>query len=90
MAPANKQRVIALMMKESKIPADVAAETYSVLMEGHGGYAEDARFDVDGFKNVLKLRAEVEGQWDGQPPAPEKYYDSSYYSEALAKRKGAK
>ena len=90
MGPANKQKVIELMMKESKIPADVAAETYGVLMEGHGGYAEDARLDLDGFKNVLKLRAEVEGQWDGHPPAPEKYYDSSYYSEALAKLKGAK
>jgi ABC-type nitrate/sulfonate/bicarbonate transport system substrate-binding protein len=90
MAPANKQKVIELMMNESKIPADVAAETYSVLMEGRGGYAEDARFDLDGFKNVLKLRAEVEGQWNGHPPAPEKYYDSSYYDAALAKLKGAK
>ena len=46
--------------------------------------------DLDGFKNVLKLRAEVEGQWGGYPPAPEKYYDSSYYFGALAKLKGAK
>ncbi|HYT23924.1 MAG TPA: hypothetical protein VEW05_27240, partial [Candidatus Polarisedimenticolia bacterium] len=90
MAPANKQKVIELMMKESKIPADVAGETYAVLIEGHGGYADDARFDLDGFKNVLKLRAEVEGQWSGHPPAPEKYYDSSYYVEALAKLKGAR
>src|SRR5437879_4660107 len=88
--PANKQKGIELMMKESKIPADVAGETYAVLIEGHGGYADDARFDLDGFKNVLKLRAEVEGQWGGHPPAPEKYYDSSYYVEALAKLKGAK
>jgi ABC-type nitrate/sulfonate/bicarbonate transport system substrate-binding protein len=90
MAPANKQKVIELMMKESKIPADVAQETYAVLIEGPGGYAADARFDLDGFKNVLKLRAEVEGQWGGHPPAPEKYYDSSYYFEALARLKGAK
>src|ERR1700674_1775819 len=90
MAPANKQKVIELMMKESKIPADVAQETYAVLIEGPGGYAADARFDLDGFKNVLKLRAEVEGQWGGHPPAPETYYDSSYYFEALAKLKGAK
>jgi ABC-type nitrate/sulfonate/bicarbonate transport system substrate-binding protein len=90
MAPANKQKVIELMMKESKIPADVAEKTYAVLIEGQGGYAADARFDLDGFKNVLKLRAEVEGQWDGRPPAPEKYYDSSYYDAAVAKLKGAK
>jgi len=90
MAPANKQKVIELMMKESKIPADVAGETYAVLIEGQGGYAADARFDLDGFKNVLKLRAEVEGQWGGHPPVPEKYYDSSYYDTAVAKLKGAK
>jgi hypothetical protein len=55
-----------------------------------GGYEKDAAFDLDGFKNVLKLRAEVEGQWGGHPPGPEKYYDSSYYDAALAKLKGAK
>ena len=41
-----------------------------------GGFAKDAQFDLEGFKNVLKLRAEVEGQWGGHPPALEKYYDS--------------
>jgi ABC-type nitrate/sulfonate/bicarbonate transport system substrate-binding protein len=91
MAPANKQKVIELMMKESKIPADVATETYGLLMEEHGGYMEDARLDLEGFRNVLKLRAEVEGQWGGHPPGPEKYYDSTYYDAALAKAvKGAK
>ena len=90
MAPANKQKVIELMKNEFKISADVAGETYGVLMEGHGGYAEDAQFDLEGFKNVLKLRAEVEGQWGGHPPEPEKYYDSSYYDAAVAKLKGTK
>jgi len=27
------------------------------------GIAKDAKLDMDGFKNVLKLRAEIEGQW---------------------------
>jgi hypothetical protein len=54
-------------------------------MNHPGGFAPDARLDLEGFKNVLKLRAEVEGQWDGHPPAPEKYYDSTYYDAALAK-----
>jgi hypothetical protein len=59
-------------------------------MNHPGGFAADARLDMEGFKNVLKLRAEVEGQWGGHPPAPEKYYDSTYYAAALAKLKGAK
>lgn len=87
LAPANKQQVIELLMKESGLPASVAAETYALSMEGQGGHEQDARFDLNGFKNVLKLRAEVEGQWGGRAPAAEKYYDLSYYQEALSKLK---
>jgi len=87
MAPANKQAVIELMTKEMHLAPEVAAETYEASMTHPGGFAKDARFDLDGFKNVLKLRAEVEGQWGGHPPAPEKYYDPAFYLEALAKLK---
>jgi ABC-type nitrate/sulfonate/bicarbonate transport system substrate-binding protein len=89
-AASNKQQVIELMIKESHLAPDVAVETYELSMTRAGGYEKDAALDLDGFKNVLKLRAEVEGQWDGHPPGPEKYYDSSYYDAALAKLKGAK
>jgi ABC-type nitrate/sulfonate/bicarbonate transport system substrate-binding protein len=90
MDPANKQQVIDLMVKESHLAPDVAAENYEAVMTKPGGFARDARFDLEGFRNVLKLRAEIEGSWGGRPPAPEKYYDSSYYEAALAKLKGAK
>lgn len=89
MAPANKQQVLELMVKESHLAPEVAAESYESLMSRPGGYAKNASFDLDGFKNVLKLRAEIEGSWDGHPPAAEKYYDSSYYTEALAKLKSS-
>jgi ABC-type nitrate/sulfonate/bicarbonate transport system substrate-binding protein len=85
MAPSNKQQVIELLVKESHLAPEVAAETYESSMNHPSGFATDARLDVEGFKNVLKLRAEVEGQWGGHPPAPEKYYDSTYYDAALAK-----
>ena len=29
-------------------------------------------------------RAEIEGQWAGNPPEPDKYIDLSYYNKALA------
>jgi ABC-type nitrate/sulfonate/bicarbonate transport system substrate-binding protein len=90
MAPANKQQVIELLVKESHLAPEVAAESYESSMNHPGGFAADARFDLEGFKNVLKLRAEVEGQWNGHPPGPEKYYDSLYYDAAVAKLKGAK
>lgn len=90
MAPTNKQQVIELLVKESHLAPEVAAETYESSMNHPGGFAADARMDLEGFKNVLKLRAEIEGQWGGHPPGPERYYDSSYYEAALAKLKGAK
>jgi ABC-type nitrate/sulfonate/bicarbonate transport system substrate-binding protein len=85
MEPANKQQVIEMMVKESHLAPDAAVETYEVSMTKPGGFERDARFDLEGFKNVLKLRAEIEGSWGGHPPAPEKYYDSTYYDAALAK-----
>src|SRR5260370_24750395 len=77
--PGNRDQVIALLMKESHLPADVAAETYILSMTRPGGYEKAARLDLDGFTNVLKLRAEIEGQWGGHPPASGKYYDASYF-----------
>jgi hypothetical protein len=40
----------------------------------------EVRFDLEGFKNVLQLRAEYEGV---APAAPERYLDLSYYARAL-------
>jgi ABC-type nitrate/sulfonate/bicarbonate transport system substrate-binding protein len=85
MAPPNKEKVIDLWVKEFHLAPEVAAEAYESSMNHPGGFAPDARLDLEGFKNVLKLRAEVEGQWGGHPPGPEKYYDPAYYNAALAK-----
>jgi ABC-type nitrate/sulfonate/bicarbonate transport system substrate-binding protein len=83
MAPGNKQQAIALMEKEWKLSPEVAAQTYAAEVEGPGGLEKDARFDLDGFKNVLKIRADVEGQWQGTPPSPERYFDLTYYDAAV-------
>jgi len=85
MAPANKLQVIDLLVKESHLAPDVATESYESSMNHPGGFETDTKLDMEGFKNVLKLRAEVEGSWGGQAPGPEKYYDSTYYYAALAK-----
>jgi ABC-type nitrate/sulfonate/bicarbonate transport system substrate-binding protein len=87
LAPANKQKVIELLASEYHLAPEIAAEDYQLNITGPGGFEKDAQFDLRGFENVLKLRAEVEGQWGGHPPAPEKYYDPSYYGAALAKSK---
>jgi hypothetical protein len=38
------------------------------------------RFDMEGFRNMMALRAEVEGK---TTEAPERYLDFSYYDAAM-------
>jgi ABC-type nitrate/sulfonate/bicarbonate transport system substrate-binding protein len=84
MNPANKVKVIEAIAADAKVSPEVAAEAYALEM-GLGGWDKDMRFNVNAFKNLMQVRADVEGTWGGKPPAPEKYYDSSYYERALAK-----
>jgi ABC-type nitrate/sulfonate/bicarbonate transport system substrate-binding protein len=87
MNPANKAQVVELLTKQFHLAPEIAAEDYEMSVNEPGGFAKDAAFDIAGFKNVLKLRAEVEGSWGGHPPSPDKYYDPSYYDAALVKAK---
>jgi len=86
MAPANRQQVVDLVMKESNLSEATAGDWYAAMVQ-NGGYAKDAAFDVEGFKKTLQLRAEIEAGGNGAAPAAEKYYDLSYYRLALAKIK---
>jgi ABC-type nitrate/sulfonate/bicarbonate transport system substrate-binding protein len=83
MDPAHRDEVVDLLAHDARVSRDVAVEIYQLSLRTPGGYAKDARFDVEGFTNVLKLRAEIEGSWGGHPPAVSKYYDPSYYDAAL-------
>ena len=82
--PANKAEAIQLLADRLKLSPEVAAQSYAVATDPADPIAKDAKFDMAGFNNVLKLRAEIEGQWGGKAPPPEKYVDLSYYDKALA------
>src|SRR5262245_4406137 len=81
--PANKAEAIQLLVDRLKLTPEVAAQSYAVATDPADPIAKDAKFDMEGFKNVLKLRAEIEGQWGGTPPPADKYIDLSYYDKAL-------
>jgi ABC-type nitrate/sulfonate/bicarbonate transport system substrate-binding protein len=81
--PANRDECIRLLTERLKLEPDIAARTYDALMDPAFGLYPDARFNVAGFRNVLALRAEIEGQWGGTPPAPDKYLELGYYERAL-------
>jgi ABC-type nitrate/sulfonate/bicarbonate transport system substrate-binding protein len=84
LAPANRAQAISLLAARLKQDSKVAERTYDeALMQPGFGLVPDARLDLAGFKAVLGLRAEIEGQWGGKAPAPERYYDLGYYDRAL-------
>ena len=76
--PKNKAEAIALLAQRLNIPEDIAALSYESTKDG---FDRDGAINMDGVKNVLRLRAEFEGE---RPAAPEKYLDLSYYQKAIA------
>ena len=84
-SPANKAAAIRILSERLKVTPEVAARTWELMVDPKFGLARDGRFDVEGFRKVLALRAEIEGDWAGKPPAAERYYDLSYYDGAMKK-----
>src|SRR5215470_13506522 len=78
--PGNRAESIALLIEKLKISSKEAERTYELLMDPGFGFAPDAKFDLEGFNNVLKMRSEIEG---GSPAAPARYIDLGYYERAL-------
>ncbi len=81
--PANRAEAIGMLAAGLYLPQDIATRCYEIAIDPQAGFAIDAKFDLPGFRNVLKLRAEIEGQWGGNPPPPERYIDLTYYERAM-------
>jgi ABC-type nitrate/sulfonate/bicarbonate transport system substrate-binding protein len=78
--PNNHAQATAILVDKLKLPQDMADKSLALMAEPGFGFARDAAFDMAGFKNVLALRAEVEG---GAPADPQRYIDLSYYDRAM-------
>jgi ABC-type nitrate/sulfonate/bicarbonate transport system substrate-binding protein len=76
--PKNKAEAVGLLVERLKLPEDIATQAYDATLKG---FNKDGALDMEGVRNVLKLRAQFEG---GTPASPEKYIDLSYYQKALA------
>ena len=79
--PANKDGATKVLADGLGVSSDIAAAMYAIVTDKTEGFAKDGAFDLEGFQNVLSLRAEYLGR---QPDPPEKYLDLSYYRRALA------
>ncbi len=84
MDPARRGEMQALLAARFQLDDEAAAATCDALLTPGAGLAPDARLDAEGFAAVLALRAELQGQWGGVPPAPGRYLDLSHWERALA------
>jgi ABC-type nitrate/sulfonate/bicarbonate transport system substrate-binding protein len=78
--PGNRAKAAAILVDKLKLPKEMAEKSLDLMAEPGFGFARDAAFDLTGFKNVLALRAEVEG---GKAGDPQRYIDLSYYDQAM-------
>ena len=76
--PKNRAEAVALLAERLKLSPDIAGQAYDSTKDD---FSPDGAIDMEGVKNVLKLRAQYEG---GTPADPEKYLDLSYYQKARA------
>jgi ABC-type nitrate/sulfonate/bicarbonate transport system substrate-binding protein len=79
----NKDEAVAILRKNlTTIPEPVANATYGVLLSPADGFQRKVKIDVEGVRNVLKLRSKY-----AEPKKtltdPSKYYDDSFYREAM-------
>jgi len=81
--PTQKTLALQVLKRELKLDDRIANLTYQALTTKGSGLSQDCALDLQGFRNVLSLRAEIEGQWGGQAPAVDKFLDMSYYNRAV-------
>jgi ABC-type nitrate/sulfonate/bicarbonate transport system substrate-binding protein len=89
----NRTEAVNLLVGNLKLDRNIAERTYDLLVVPASGFTPDAKFDVQGFRNMLALRAEIAGTPAADPPAHaqgterqaslERYVDLHYYDEAI-------
>jgi ABC-type nitrate/sulfonate/bicarbonate transport system substrate-binding protein len=82
MDPKNKDEVIGLYAKSRNYNPEVATAAYEGLISPIG-WVRDGEVKPSELAALMKLRAEVEGSWGGNPPPPETYIDLSYLHDAI-------
>ena len=80
---ANRAAAVDLLVDKLKLQRDIAARTYDLLIDPVSGFTPDAKFDVEGFRNMLALRAEIERKAETEAVSPERYVDLHYYDQAM-------
>ena len=78
---ANKAAVTDLLQMQLKLERDVAIGSVEMATSAIGGFMVDAQIDIDGFANVLAIRAAFEKK--AIPQKVHRYIDTRYHALAL-------
>jgi len=80
--PANRQQASEILRTGvPNMTPELASAVCDVFLGAVGGFEPEARINVDGMRQVLKLRSEY-GQPQKNLADPEKYFDLGYYQSA--------
>jgi ABC-type nitrate/sulfonate/bicarbonate transport system substrate-binding protein len=80
--PANRQGAMEILRAGvPNMTPELASAVCDVFLGAVGGFEREAHINVDGMRQVLKLRSEY-GQPQKNLAVPEKYFDLSYYRAA--------
>src|SRR5258708_5723511 len=79
----NRTEAVDILVEKLKLDRKIAERTYDLLVIPTTGFTPDAKFDVEGFKNMLALRAEIERKAGTEAAAPQRYVDLSHYEAAM-------
>jgi ABC-type nitrate/sulfonate/bicarbonate transport system substrate-binding protein len=84
--PANREDAIRILRNNlPDMSPELAQQSYRELVDTQDGFYRNAKVNLDGLRTVLALRSRY-----AQPPKklsdPMKYYDPSYYNEAMRSR----
>jgi ABC-type nitrate/sulfonate/bicarbonate transport system substrate-binding protein len=75
-----------MLARRLSLADDVARECLAMVTAGgSAGLASEGVVDLVGLANVLRLRADIEGQWGGVAPDAADFVDDSYRAAALAR-----
>lgn len=79
---ANREEAVAILIKNVSMSRGLAGRTYDELLDPQDGFFRKARVSTEGMRTVLALRSRY-ADAKKKLTDPSKYYDSSYYDEAM-------
>ncbi len=79
--PANHTAVVDLLQTQLKLERDVATSAVEMATSPRGGLMVDANIDLEGFANVLSIRAAFEKK--AIPQRVQRYIDTRYHALAM-------